>query len=372
MPDAARKWKTVLIYGSVTVLFLAIVEFSARLDDWVRYRAPLWGRYDSQLLRTYDPDGIRINIPNGRFEKWRNNNFGFRGPDITLKKQDGVRRVICLGTSETYGLYETENREWPAQLRDYLADKGRYEVINGATVGLPFADYPAYVDKYILPFEPDLVVLLIEPTSHAARVARLANNPAAAAAPPANPVGRGLSPASIKENIRTLPKLQQAIKGFLPASWMQAYRARDARRNIVAAESFYLKGKAPLDMVPERFLEIYREDLTRVIDQLRERGIGVILCTYPSLLSRDSISKYETVYLEGRRFVVELSVEGMIAAMEQYNRLSRLVAGEMGLPLVDLAATIPRTDDCFADHVHYTDRGAELVARQVGDLIAGY
>jgi hypothetical protein len=41
------------------------------------------------------------------------------------------------------------------------------------------------------------------------------------------------------------------------------------------------------------------------------------------------------------------------------------VARELGVALADVEEAMPKTSEYFADYVHYTDRGAELVAEHI-------
>jgi len=111
--------KIIIIPVSLCVFFLA-VELSARVDDYINYKAPLLKNYSAELLRTTDAEGIPINVPNIRYEKWYNNSHGFRGAPVATLKPINSKRIACMGTSETYGLYENENMEWPAQLNKML------------------------------------------------------------------------------------------------------------------------------------------------------------------------------------------------------------------------------------------------------------
>ena len=138
------------------IVFLLTIELCARFDDALKYDAPFWKGYTSESLKSSDSEGISRNIPNARFQKWQNNGDGFRGPEITPIKAPGTTRIICLGASESYGLYESPGKEWPAQLRTSLPKK--YEVINVSVVGLGLSSYEAYLKKYVLKLEPDLII----------------------------------------------------------------------------------------------------------------------------------------------------------------------------------------------------------------------
>ena len=145
----------VLSFSLFLFPFIFTLEICARVDDWFNYNAPILAKYTSECLREYDAEGIRHNIPFVRFEKWRINNMGFRGEDIDLHAEKNKIKVVCMGASETFGLYETENNEWPAQLGRLLGDK--YCVINASVVGQFLENWQKYLAKYIMNVAPGAI-----------------------------------------------------------------------------------------------------------------------------------------------------------------------------------------------------------------------
>src|SRR5271168_4781679 len=85
---------------SVLVGFM-VLELCTRFDDLVSFGAPIWQVYSSNNLFEYDSFGKR-GRPNASYKKWRLNTLGFRGPEL----QKDRFRIVCLGESETFGLYE--------------------------------------------------------------------------------------------------------------------------------------------------------------------------------------------------------------------------------------------------------------------------
>jgi len=154
--------------GHVLVAALCL-ETAARLDDKLSYGAPFWRYYDPDGLRAPDAEGVVRNVPGASFEKWRINALGFRGETIALERVPGRRRIGCLGTSETFGLYERESGEWPARLGRLLKEKSHpdVDVFNASVVGLNRGTRQRYVDKYVLPLRPDVLVLYLNVLSEA-------------------------------------------------------------------------------------------------------------------------------------------------------------------------------------------------------------
>ena len=78
-------------------LFFTTMEMSARIDDHIKYNAPFFENYSSDLLRKFDSNEIPFNVPNAKYEKWENNNSGFRGKIISIVKPANTNRIVCMG-----------------------------------------------------------------------------------------------------------------------------------------------------------------------------------------------------------------------------------------------------------------------------------
>ena len=93
-------WQWVLL----ALLMLAVVEIVARVEDRIAHDIPFMSRVASPNdLVWLHPQGAR-GRPNARYQQWRLNNLGFRGPDIAPSPASGTVRIITLGASETFGL----------------------------------------------------------------------------------------------------------------------------------------------------------------------------------------------------------------------------------------------------------------------------
>lgn len=85
------------------------------------------------------------------------NHDHFRGPRVALKKPAGVLRIACLGDSHTVGDGVPEGASWPAQLR---AQSGpSTEVINAGVFAYDTLQELVWYEKFVEPFDPDLVLL---------------------------------------------------------------------------------------------------------------------------------------------------------------------------------------------------------------------
>lgn len=356
-----KKVITLFISG---IVFLITIEFSARIDDKIKYGAPFFSEYSAKLLRNKDSEGINCNIPNSHFEKWKINNLGFRGPNISVMKPKGVIRIVCMGTSETFGLYESPDMEWPSQLSKMLEKYNYFEVINTSVVGLPLKKYRRYIEKYVLKLEPDIIILFVNPFEYGVGNEIFTKRQDTLKKEGKSFKNRGIHFLKVitYSNLRMFPKLKQSLKKIVPTSVLKQYQLWNMKRQIQKLENTYLNGNKPLDIIPNKNLIIFRNDLKDLIEYLQNKKIKIILTSYPILITQQNIDKYLEIFLDHRRFYTELSLQGIIDASRKFNEEIRLISNKHGVAFIDNNMTIPKNTQYFADNVHYTDEGARLIA----------
>ena len=91
----------------------------------------------------------------------RYNQFGFRGPDISIKPLTS-RHVICIGDSYTEGLGAAEQDTWPAVLGRRLS-KFDCEVLNFGDAGASPYVYAQVLVKAVIGLRPTQVIVCIKP-----------------------------------------------------------------------------------------------------------------------------------------------------------------------------------------------------------------
>lgn len=365
--------KTIRICAIILV-FMLTIEFCARIDDVLRFSMPFWQTSKADNLRTKDKDGLQINTPNARFEKWHNNSLGFRGPEISHIKVPGVSRIVCLGASESYGLYESIDKEWPAQLSSMLPSN-KYQVINASVAGLSLCSYKAYLKKYVLQLKPDIIICYVNPFFYASIFERSqkSNELQRTSVVKIEKKTTIKLASSIISNLRFIPKLKQVIKNAMQSDFpdlVQHYQLITTKKQIEAEESERLGGQIPKDAISNACIKGYKNDLLDIVDFMESHGIKIVLCTYPSLLNHKNLAAtYPVVYLSTRRFFVEYSFKGMVDVLMQLNKVTTNVAREKGTTFIDCQALIPSSLEYYGDTVHYTDQGAHLIANGIAQLI---
>jgi lysophospholipase L1-like esterase len=342
----------VLLRVAVHLLVAALVlELAARVDDRLTYGAPLWKAYGPEILRRVDPGGFPQNVPGVRFEKWRINGLGFRGGEIQRDKAPGTLRIACLGQSESFGLYESEGGEWPARLGALLAPRG-VEVVNASVVGLGRRGRRPYLEGHVLPLRPDVLVLYVNVLAELG-----SSRPSDAGASPSEP------PPSWARS-RFLAKLRIGIRGVVPASMrarLREWRIDRALRSRRQAEP----GGGLADVLPAVKVVAFEEHLRELIRAARSSGATPVLVTYPVLVDEPNREAFHLQIADEQTWHPGWSELGLLDGQRKLNEAVLRVGREREAPVVDLAAAVPRTLEYFADDVHYTDRGAALIAERL-------
>jgi hypothetical protein len=348
-------------------IFFTTIELCARIDDVLRYGAPFTGKYDASILRETDREGIRHNVPGAAFEKWKINNNGFRGKDIAIEKPNGIKRIICMGTSETFGLYEEENYEWPAQLAKLLEEDGHFEVINASVVGMGLEHYRAYIERYVLKFRPDFMILVINPYFYFGSAYREGQNPNRAVGLNQE-LGQPIKNKNYDFQFRVITKIKNSIKRILPGQILRNYQIYNMEKEVQISRN-KLKISTLVDDVDEKILLEFWRNTEKIVDFIESNGIKVLLCSYPALINESNKNLYPEIFFDGMRFNPELSLKGMICVLGRFNSAIQALSESRNIYFVDNYKKLPQAIENFGDNVHYTNLGAEIIAQNFVNLL---
>jgi hypothetical protein len=351
----------------LALLFLVGLEAASRIDDWFRFRTPLFARERSESdLLIRDALGMH-GRPNGRFEKWSLNSLGMRGPEVPRNKPPGVLRVVTSGASETFGLYESPGKEYPRQLEDSLNARlqreggvcglERAEVLNAAMPGMSLPTTEQDIRLRVAKIQPDFVVLYATPPSYLEDDLPRAAAPAPSVreAPPLPPT-YALFP-------RAWDRVRTQVKSLLPMpvqDWLRQRQIQKVRRQHDKGWRF--------TTAPEDRLAAFDNDVRRTVGTIDSIGAVSVLMTHANrfvglpLSDSPMLTAWEKFYprATGRTIVAFDSLADLRTAA---------VAADSGTVFVDLARVLAHDPDAFADFSHFTDRGAALIAKAASDAI---
>lgn len=339
-------------------------ELTARIEDRIRLGYPLNAVPSEADLRLTDEHGTR-GRPYGRFKKWQLNEFGFRGPAMTMAPAPGCARVMVLGASETFGLYESDGMEYPAQLARRLNQPscGCFEVVNTAMVGLTVRSMHGLWDRWLARFAPDIVVIYPTPAFYlaarspgeSARAAEARPRPQPAAAPPGEP---WWTP-------RLLQRAQDRIDfpEFIQRRREQQWLA-DARAGQPAGWLF--------ESVPQDRLDELLADVDALAEAVARAGARPILVTHATGFHTPPRDEERDALAAWNGHEPRATPEAMLAFEDAAADGMRALAARRGIALVDAHAQLHGTRGFAPDFIHFNDDGAADMARLIAaPILAG-
>jgi len=288
----------------------------------------------------------------------RHNAHGLRGPEVSLRKPDRVFRIACLGGSSTYGTGpKSDAMTYPARLQQHLRRAGtRAEVLNFGVPGWTTTESLINLSLRVIAFEPDLLIVY-----HA-------TNDALAALWP--------NPTSDQTHYRTtwtqprkssLERTLERSRLFLIA---RAYLTDFLDETTNQAHYTIVNQPKSLEehdldrVAPPQGIENFTRNLRHMVAIARAEGIPIILASQgfnPTEGVGSNVHSGQVRFRTQRRL---LEAQAALAA-------------ELGVPLIDAAAQLEaaaRTEleasgeqRIFANNVHLTNRGANLLAQLIAE-----
>lgn len=350
-------------WSLVAVTVLVAAEAATRLDDWIRLGiSPLQHTYSKDDLVLRGPEGTR-GRPYARYRKWRLNGFGFRGPEIDLVPSPRRARIAVLGASEAFGLYESEGREFPAQLAEALNQGGAdYEVVNAAIAGMTIGSMVPYWEEWVSRFRPQIVILYASPLFYLSDSFEAQSQPTPGAMRPVGtPARRGRATASGPKS-RFLVRLKDAIE--LPEFIQKRRRERWIAASVDGKPPGWFFRTAP----PDR-LDLFMDDLEKLSESIRARGAEPVLLTHALRASTPPRPEDLDDLNSLRAHLPRATAGTFVAFNEAANESIKAFGVDRDIPVLDVAGVMNGRRDLFADLVHFNDRGASVIAGLIAERI---
>jgi lysophospholipase L1-like esterase len=334
------------IYAALAAITL---EGAARMEDYWKDGAPLTAAYTINTIFQPSPFG-RAGKPRASFGKWHMNSLGFRGPEL----HEGTHRILAFGASETFGIYEKANGEYPRLIEQMLNanSPGKYEVVNIALPGMRIGRV-AYLEDAIRRTSARTVLIYPTPANYIGTTQPYCGE---VNTPVPNESGLG-------ERLRVVGRIDRLSKRHLPEKLMDGMR-----RVAIAREERHVE---VMTRVPDASIQAFRTDLACAVRAAQSLGARVVLATHGNYFGVKLQPQDLPMMRSWRRFYVELAEEGFIDLEGRANEAVRDLAREQGLDLVDVAAAIPPGPENFADFVHFNDNGARVIADLVTKRLLG-
>jgi hypothetical protein len=322
-------------------------EASARVEDWIRLGVPILHAPDYEADLTITDSAGRRGKPNGRFKRWHLNSFGFRSPEMTVKPPPGCTRIIILGASETFGLYESDGKEFPAQLRDSLTPHGCYEVVNAALAGLGVRAITTLWDGWASQFGPAVVLVYPTPMFYLSE-----RDPTY----PPRPLHQSSPPSPPWWTSRLLDRARDVFE----------YPDFIQERRIIRKVAENDRGHPPdwfWPEIPTDRLRLFAQDVDSLVTAVRAKGSEPILMTHAIRFGLQTTAADSAALRAWHSGTPRARPATLLAFDRAADQAIRDLGTRRGVRVIDAAAQLSGHGSWFADGAHFTDAGASAMAQ---------
>lgn len=338
------------------LLVVVLLELALRLYNPLPFRV----RGDRIVLPvrqsyTFDNRNARKLDPVTHHTK---NSLGFRGPE---PPRDFARHltILTIGGSTTECLFLSDGKTWTDVLARALAARHPDVWVNNAGLdGQSTHGHLVLLRDFVVDLRPKLALFLVGTND--------------VGLDQSNTFDSSLRPAGTLTHRAT----QFAVNhSELLALVQNLSRARLARQRgfghseiDVAALKDLLLDPATIEATRQQysaFLPAYAERLHEIVALCRKNGIEPVLITQPALFG-DVVDPATGVDLSRKQVNGRGNGRLEWLLLEMYNDVTRRVASEDHVLLIDLAKAMPKDSRLFYDFLHFTNQGAETV----GSIVA--
>jgi hypothetical protein len=344
----------------ICLIFFLSTELTCRVEDWTKAGVPLWATPEEERDLVIKDGSIQHGRPHGSFKKWHLNEYGFRSPSMSVTPVQGCTRVMVLGASESFGLYESENKEYPAQLQTLLNQHKCFEVVNASMAGMTVRSMIPYWELWSSQFSPHIVMIYPSPLFYLNITTRRARSESYV--PPLQPSLQGQVPNEARETFQVHSRLLMRLQDYITLpNFIQQYRDqwKIAAQTTGQQEHWFFRE------LPEEQLQWYAEDLEALARAIEAKGIRPILLT-PALRVKFPPDARDLQELERGRVHTPRALPRVIVEFAQAASARIIALGQQhGWSVIDVGTVMNGERAYFEDLTHFNDDGAMVVARVI-------
>ncbi len=333
-------WKVAILICAVALGFL-LAEAAVRLRQHYRYGTARNKLYDTVM----DPvSGLPVPAPGQMTRSIQIDSRGFRNPELELPKPAGRIRLAFLGASTTFcGEVSSNAATWPHLVWEKLQHhwpEASFDYVNAGVPGYVVSHSLANLRARVAPLQPD-VIIIYHATNDLSRDTReLAR-------------GQGLFAGQAEEPSWLARHF--LVWNLIEKNWQLQRRQQKAQG-----------GEQRLVYDPQTLSKGFESRLRELITAAQQVSQLTAIATFSHKARRHQSPEEQLKACNTSLYYMPyMSVEGILAGFEQYNRAIRAAARETGALLIEGEETIPGDELHFVDSVHLTDAGCQLMAERV-------
>lgn len=331
----------------MVILILGLAEGAVQLRQWLKYGH--FGHY-ADLFDIDERTGLRVLAASATSRNININSQGFRGPPVRQPKPAEYLRLAFLGASTTFcAEVSGDELTWPHLVTEAVQEAIhdiKFDYVNGAVPGYVVQSSLHNLSERVARLQPDVIVIYHATNDLSQETRWLA-------------VKQGI----YHEEGRSLKKSWLAEYSLL---WYLVEKNLDlkaAQRNAVNAMN-------RLEFTPSKLGVQFRQQLTELVLAAKQITGVVALATFSYQIRPEQTPEQQLVAASSALYYMPfMTLNGLLEAYAQYNKIIADVARETGSILIDVDTAIPGDSEHFNDTVHFTDAGSVVMAQRVSEAL---
>lgn len=299
------------------------------------------------------------------------NNMGFRGEDLANPKPQGEFRIFLVGGSTAECLSVDDSQAINTVLQNELTRSipagQTVKVYTAAKSGDRSYDHIAMIVHRLVHLEPDMIVVFagfndLNASMKNADYLHYRNN-----GNESKLAGRTLAMMLVTE-FELGRRVHYLMKSLVGKTDRQVFEEIPVKTDY--KEKVKVRLSVPVsDELPRTNPAAYRLNLSTIEGVARAHGIQLLFMTQPSSWNSQIDPSIRNWHWMTYRAGTTYREDSMDAALTMVNNVTREVSTERGVPLLDLAKTIPKSTEFFIDDVHFNVKGAQEIGTQLASFI---
>lgn len=351
-PDSTEAEQSNRLYEIITGLVLLGFTFGIFVIGEAGIRLVQYAKFglsdsveSSSAFYADEETGIRLIRPNQQLGNVRINNLGYRGPDVSMEKQEDVTRVLFLGSSTTYDANVREEKNWPHLTMTLLQEtfpECKFDFVNAGQPGFGTESITTLYESRLRQLGADVAILL---------------------------------PGDINQDLSWMAKEQGIDTVHYRPSWLARSSVLWSKleKNFRVVElqraAFSRAGKVALDLplAQGRF----RERLQQLTGMITQDGVSVFVLKIGSLLRPGQDPAIQIRNANTNFFYMPyVALPDLVAARQGYNEVIDELPGVNQSIVLSSGLKPPATRQHYSDTMHFTPLGSKSMAEYTAEELA--
>ena len=296
------------------------------------------------------------------------NSIGFRGEDPP-KDLEKYLSIIALGGSTTECLLLSDGKDWPAVLYSISKKDIPLVWINNAGIdGHSTYGHTILMEDYIIKIRPKIVLFLIGINDVGLEKIKSYDE---------KTMIKGISFASLKAFLKSTEDHSEILSLGKNIDRCRRAKARQLSHHQIDVEKLgyvNLEERSILEkklLDESKFLIPFETRLENIIRISRAANITPVFITQPVLYG-NGVDPVTGVDLGKIKMANDSSGFLNWKILELYNQKTRDIGKKNDVLIIDLATKMPKRSDLYYDLMHFTNKGAETVAKIIFNDLKPY